>query len=974
MTHYGSPSFSNFKCCFGKGLLMFTRFCFIRTLLFAVLAPCAVVVPAQHPTRRLLSMPATTESRVALNGGATGHHARAEAMGDLPGETALTAMSLVLKPTAQQDADLTQLLSDQQNPSSPSYHKWLTPAQFGNRFGVADADIALLQSWLQSRGFLVQSVADSRNRIVFTGTASAVEAAFRVHMQWYRRSGKAFFENSDSIQLPASLATVVGSVDGLSSYRLATPQASRAVTADATVSPQYTTATSGHYLVPWDLRQIYGSNTLIGSGYDGTGIKIGIIGQSAVDTTQLTYFQQKTGQTVTLPTMVLVPNTGVSNRVEFDEGESELDLEYASGNAPGASVQFIYTGCTATTSSSVLSATTNCNTNGVFDALTYAVTKNLAPILSLSYGGCEEENAVYANSTLEPVLRQANAQGQTIMVSSGDSGAASCESSASPTVATGGLTVSYPASSLYVTGIGGTTLPASDDASTYWSSTNNTYLGSAIGYMPEVAWNDTASRRNKDFTSSGGGVSKLFGKPSWQAGTGVPADNHRDVPDVSFPANVQEHAYLVCDATAPCTSGTKSFTPGATTDGGAVGGTSAAAPTFAGMLAIVEQANGGRALGNINPSLYALAAGTAGSSIFHDITSGTNIVSCTVGTLDCTTGTLGYSTTAGYDLVTGLGSIAIPALRTALQAATVTSSNTATTSLSASTTTPLTNAAVTFNVAATGANGTPSGTVMFAVDGAVSGSAVALTSGLATYTLTGGFTTAGAHTVVATYSGDGTYAPASSTLSLTASSSSSTFSLSSSPATLTISAGGSGTEAITVTSSGFTGSLSFRGTLLSSTSSTFPYCLSLNPSTLSLAANATQTATLTINTASTCSSAGSIPISNSTVPTPQTQTLPRTGLLVLSAGVLGCFALRRRVPRSLLSLIGASLLAFGLAGCGSGTSTSTGSTTTTPTPTPTTTTSTNSSVTTGTYSLRITAVSLSNASITGSTTFTLIVQ
>ena len=620
---------------------------------------------AAQPARRLLNLPASGEGTVAVRGTAN-HHARAESLGQIPADTTLTSMALVLQPSAAQEADLDQLLADQQNPSSSSYHQWLTPEQFGERFGMADGDLFLLQSWLQSHGFLVQSVAPSRNRIFFTGNASAVEAAFHVTMGRFRHDGQEFTENTTAAQLPASLAAVINTVDGLSTYRLPTPQAKRAVTAQATVSPQYTSTSGAHYLVPWDLRQIYGSNTLINSGFDGTGIKIGIIGQSAVQTQQLTYFQQKTGQTVKLPTMVLVPNTGVSNRVTGDEGESELDLEYASGNAPGASVQFIYTGCTNTTSTTILSATTNCNNDGVFAALIYAVTNNLAPILSLSYGGCEEENATYANSTLEPALKQANAQGQTIMVSSGDSGAASCETSSTTKSATAGLSVSYPASSAYVTGVGGTTLPASDDSGTYWNRTNNSYLGSAIGYMPEVAWNDTAGYSGY-FVASGGGVSQIFNKPSWQVGTGVPSDGKRDVPDVSFPANVTEHAYLTCDVDGPCTSGTQTFTlTGTTRDGGGVGGTSAAAPTFAGMLAIVEQANGGKALGNINPSLYALAETSNSSSVFHDITSGNNMVACTVGSTDCTTGSLGYSTTTGYDLVTGLGSINIPTLQAAL--------------------------------------------------------------------------------------------------------------------------------------------------------------------------------------------------------------------------------------------------------------------------------------------------------------------
>lgn len=961
---------------------MRVRFCAVCTVLCAISGALFVSsAPSQQPVARLHGVPSSGEARVALRQPAAAHARGAETLGKVPANTALPGLSLVLKPSDAQDAALTQLLADQQNPASASYRQWLTPEQFGQRFGAADADITLIERWLQSNGFTVESVPASRNRIVFSGNATLVDDAFHTGLRRYRRNGRDFFENSDAVQLPASLVSVVSSVTGLSSFRLPAPQSKRAL-AQVTASPDYTTSTGSHYLVPDDLRTIYGTNTLIGSGYNGSGIKIGIIGQSAVDTTQLTYFQQKTGQTLNLPTMVLVPNTGVSNKVDGDEGESELDLEYAGGNAPGASVQFIYTGCTSTTSSGVLSSSVNCNNNGVFDALTYAVTFNLAPILSLSYGGCEEEDAAYANSTLEPVLRQANAQGQTIMVSSGDAGAASCESNSATKVATAGLAVSYPASSPYVTGVGGTTLPKTDDTGTYWTLTNNTYLGSATGYMPETAWNDTLDYGS--LSSSGGGASKIFGKPSWQAGTGVPADGHRDVPDVAFPANVTEHAYLTCDASGPCTSGNKSFTLGGTVrDGGGVGGTSAAAPSFAGMLAIVEQANGGKALGNLNPSLYALAAGSSATSIFHDITTGSNIVSCTTGTADCTTGSLGYSATAGYDLVTGLGSIAIPALRTGLQTATVSSSNTATVSLAAGTTTPLINSSITFTASAVGSGTTPTGTMKFAVDGGAATS-VALTSGVASYTLGTGFATAGAHTVVATYSGDGTYSAASASLSVTASAGSGSIGMTSSPSTLTISAGSSGTEAITLTSSGFSGILSFRAALLSSTTSTFPYCLSLSPGTVNLQANTTQTTTLTVNTAASCSTksgaitvsgtsaAGSTAAASNTVGTAQRLTWG-TGLLALSFCIAGCLA-RRRPVGSLLGLLSVSCLGLALAGCGSGGTATTSTSTSTGTGTTTTTTGTNSTATTGSYSLRITAVAATNTSITANTTFSLVVK
>ena len=756
------------------------------------------LAPAQQPVQRLSRMPASGEARIALRDTVGAHVARSQQLGALAEDTALTSLSLVLKPTEAQDAALTQLLADQQNPASADYQRWLTPQQFGERFGAAQADISLIEGWLQSNGFAVQAVPASRNRIVFSGTAATVESAFRTPLLRYRRNGREFFENSDAVQLPQSLAAVVGGVTGLSSFRPLAPQLRRA--AQVTASPDYTTSTGTHYIVPDDLRTIYGTNTLIGSGYNGNGIKIGVIGQSAVDSTQLTYFQQKTGQTLNLPTMVLVPNTGNSNKVSGDEGESELDLEYSGGNAPGASIQFIYTGCTSTTSSSALAASVNCNNNGVFDALIYAVTYNLAPILSLSYGGCEEEDATYANNTLEPVLKQANAQGQTITVSSGDSGAASCESSATAKVATAGLAVSYPASSQYVTGVGGTQL--NSDSSTYWNSSSNSYLGSALGYIPETSWNDTAAYGA--LASSGGGASQIFAKPSWQVGTGVPADAHRDVPDVAFPANVTEHAYLTCDADGPCSSGNKSFTlTGTTRDGGGVGGTSAAAPTFAGMLAVVEQANGGKALGNINPSLYALAQGTSKTSIFHDITTGSNIVACTVGTPNCTNGTLGYSAGVGYDLVTGLGSLNIPSLQTALAGYAAHTPRIALAVLSSVTAgTP-----VTFTVTLTGSSTTPSGTATFLVDGTAVSPAQILSSGSATYSYS--FTSSGSHTVSVSYSGDSTYSAGTASTVVTAVALTPTLTLTSTPTALAINTATTVTATLASTGGVPTGTVTF---------------------------------------------------------------------------------------------------------------------------------------------------------------------
>ena len=703
--------------------------------------------------------PAQTAARIALPNSVTGRTLAAQSLGHLPGETALTGMSLILRRTPQQEAALDQLLHDQQDPSSPHYQQWLTPQAFGAQFGPSKEDLAAVQQWLQTRGLTVQEVAPSRNRIVFSGTSSAVENAFAVSMQRYTRDDQTFFENSSAVTLPASIASVVSGVTGLSSYRL-TPSGSihRALPAAepaATVAPQHSTTNAGvHYLVPWDFRQLFNMNTLIGAGNDGTGIKIGVIGQSAVDTNQLTYFQQKTGQLTKLPNFVLVPNTGLANRINGDEGESELDLEYASGTAPGASVQFIYTGCGTTTSGTPLANASTCNNDGVFQALSYAITSNLAPILTLSYGGCEASNAAYANAMLEPILKQANAQGQTVIVSSGDSGAASCDRNVA--AASHGLAVSYPASSSYVTAIGGTQLLDSGN----WSSTNNSFGGSALSYISETVWNDSATYGV--LASSGGGVSKIFPKPDWQVGNNVPQDNFRDVPDISFPASVLHTPYLVCDATAPCQSGSGfgGVTAGQT-NGGLVGGTSASAPNFAAMLAVIEQANGGSSLGNINPRLYALAQGSTAATIFHDTITGDNQVRCVSGSTDCQAGaSMGYSAGVGYDQATGLGSMDAVAFSASFAA------KAATIQIEVSPASPIVGQPVTFTAKVLGNSTTPTGSITFSLNGTALSTPVALVSGVASYQYAG-FRQAlkwsgGPSTLSAAYSGDTTYNSANS--------------------------------------------------------------------------------------------------------------------------------------------------------------------------------------------------------------------
>ena len=274
-----------------------------------------------------------------------------------------------------------------------------------------------------------------------------------------------------------------------------------------------------------------------------------------------------------------------------------------------------------------------------------AVDNNLAPVVSMSANiGCEAANTSANLIFYQGLAQQANTQGITWVISGSDAGPASCDANGAA-LAISGLGVRFPASVPEVTAVGG--LEFDEQGGNYWSATN-TNGASALSYIPEMVWNDAIALNA--LWAGGGGTSIYFPKPAWQAGPGVPNDGVRDVPDVAMAASIHHDGYQVINGGVTNTNG----------------GSSAAAPVFAGVVSLINQylvSHGIQSkpgLGNINPNLYRLAA--SGAGVFHDITLGSNIVPCGIGTLDCPNGTMGFSAGPGYDLASGLGSVDVAKL------------------------------------------------------------------------------------------------------------------------------------------------------------------------------------------------------------------------------------------------------------------------------------------------------------------------
>jgi subtilase family serine protease len=518
---------------------------------------------------------------------------------------------LELRPGA--GARLEELLAEQQRPGSPLYHQWLTPEEFGAELGLADADVRLITGWLEAHGFTVEEVAGGRGSINFSGTAAQVEEAFATEMHDYLVEGTIHHSNATEPSIPRGFAGLVHGVVSLNSFPLRPLHTDvRAISA-----PEYTFG-GNHYIAPADFATIYGLASTESAGANGNGQTIAILARTDIMVADVQGFRSTFGLPANDP--VLVHNgADPGDRGGGDEFESILDTEWSGAVAPQATIDL------------VVSASTRAS-DGISLSAQYVVSHNLAPIVSVSYGLCESRLGTAGQKFWNALWAQAAAQGITAFVASDDSGAAGCDA---PSGKRGfGLAVNGLCSTPFDVCVGGTKFNDTANPSAYWTAFNQPRTrASALSYIPEVAWNENGTvPGGSGLWSSGGGASKVYAKPSWQSGPGVPADRKRDVPDVALSAAAHD-GYVIAH-------GTNLY---------AVGGTSAATPAFAGLMALVDQAKGSRQ-GNANPILYQLAAnqyGAGGPQVFHDVTAGNNSVPRLKG----------FACGPGYDEVTGLGSV-----------------------------------------------------------------------------------------------------------------------------------------------------------------------------------------------------------------------------------------------------------------------------------------------------------------------------
>ncbi|MCL6107138.1 MAG: protease pro-enzyme activation domain-containing protein [Actinobacteria bacterium] len=468
-----------------------------------------------------------------------------------------TPINIAVVLSLRNQKSLDELIAAQNTPGSPSYHKFLTSAQFLSLYGPAAPDYNSVKSFLTANGFTIKK--DSGGQVISaSGTAAQAESAFKTEIHQYEVRGKQEFANQSAPRVPAGLAGIVKSVQGLDSTRLHT---------DFTARPAGTAApaqASGPPYTPAQISTAYDYPNR--HGYSGGGRTIAVATFADYSDTDIQVFENKFGyQPAGLSRIPVDSNPGITS----DSVETTMDIEWSTSLAPGAN-ELVYM---APNSGS-----------GWTDELNRIVTDNTADVVTLSWGGCENSSVA---SQEDGIFKQGAAEGQTWLNASGDSGSNCGAGSA--------FGVNYPASSPYVTAMGGTSL----------------YLDGSDNISSESAWGGYDLTTGNPF-GSGGGTSTFEPLPSWEYGSSYFANGYRWTSDMAMDGNPGTGMYV--------------YYGSATTGGGnwlMAAGTSIDAPFASALAAEIVQA-GNRRLGLLAARINQLANSSNYATVFHDITSGSN--------------------------------------------------------------------------------------------------------------------------------------------------------------------------------------------------------------------------------------------------------------------------------------------------------------------------------------------------------------
>ncbi len=445
----------------------------------------------------------------------------------------MTDLILVLSRSPEQQSAFDAFVAAQYDSSSPNFHHWLQPQEVGEKFGPSLADIATLSAWLASRGFSVAAVSKDRMSIRFGGTAAQVESAFHTEIHNLSVNGEKHIANMSDPQIPAALAPVVFGVKALHDFRpkpqyklggmaqrnkdtgvwqraaSTTPTGRANPLLNARSLPQFgilsgtgANAFQLEDVAPYDFATIYNVLPLwtASTPINGAGQTIAVTGTSDINPTDIATFRSAFGLPAGLtPQQVKGANgldpgicTSTSSTATCtidDLIENSLDVEWSGAVAPGAQIVLVTSGLTSSSDDTI------------YDSSSYVVENVGLPsspvanahILNVSYGACELGEGTGGNAAYSNLWQTAAAEGIAVFVASGDAGSAACDQG-QDYEATFGLAVSGLASTPYNTAVGGTDLNWGSTASPYWNAANSTTTGaSAIGYVPEVPWNDTCT-------------------------------------------------------------------------------------------------------------------------------------------------------------------------------------------------------------------------------------------------------------------------------------------------------------------------------------------------------------------------------------------------------------------------------------------------------------------------------------------------